>query len=101
MIRYFTRQTEEFPKASGSFTRLPGDNSKLALRPADWGHENGTDKVGKWSCEGRKAMWDHAAFIAHSTHWLLESSRDASRWECDDYFPPTPPVGSFWKIYVR
>ena len=97
VIRYFTGQAEEFPKASGSFTRLPGDNSHLALRPADWGMEGGTYKVGKWSHQGRKALWDHAAFIAFSAHWHLEPPR----WECDDYFPPTPPVGSFWKIYVR
>ena len=97
VVRYFTRQVEEFPKASGSFTRLPGDNSLLALRPADWGKEGGTYKVGKWSHQGKKALWDHAAFILHSAHWLLVSSR----WECDDYTSSTPPVGTFWKIYVR
>ena len=97
----FTRQTEEFPKASGSFTRLPGDNSHLALRPADWGKEGPTYKVGKWSHQGKKVLWDCPAFIQNYAHWLLEPPR----WECDDFkynHPnPTPPVGSFWKIYVR
>ena len=97
VVRYFTGQVEEFPKASGSFTRLPGDNSLLALHPADWGYENGRYKVGKWSHQGRKALRDHAAFIQYSAHWLLWHSR----WECDDYNTPTPPVGTFWKIYVR
>ena len=97
VIRYFTGQVEEFPKASGSFTRLPGDNSLLALRPADWGKEGSTYKVGKWSHQGRKALWNHAAFIAGYAHWLLGSSR----WECDDATSSPPPVGSFWKIYVR
>ena len=97
VIRYFTGQVEELPKASGSFARLPGDNSRLALRPADWGYEGGTYKVGKWSHQGTKALWDHAAFIQSYAHWLLVNSR----WECDDYNPPTSPVGSFWKIYVR
>ena len=97
VIRYFTGQTEELPQASGSFTRLPGDNSHLALHPADWGHENGKFKVGKWSSQGTKALWDHVAFIAATAHWVLMPPR----WECDDYNPPTPPVGSFWKIYVR
>ena len=90
---------EEFPKASGSFTRLPGDNSHLALHPADWGKEGPTFKVGKWSHQGKKSLWDCAAFIKEYAHWLLQES--PSRWECDDYIPPTPPVGSFWKIYVR
>jgi len=97
VIRYFTGQVKELPKASGSFTRLPGDNSHLALRPADWGYENGISKVGKWSIPWSKALWDHVVWIVNKAHWLLESSR----WECDDYNPPTPPVGSFWKIYVR
>ena len=97
VIRYFTGQTEEFPQASGSFTRLPEDNSQLALSPADWGKEGGTYRVGKWSHQGKKALWDHVVLIQNKAHWLLESSR----WECDDYNPPTPPVGSFWKIYVR
>ena len=101
VIRYFTGQVEEFPKASGSFTRLPGDNSHLALRPADWGKEGSTYKVGKWSHEGKKVLWDCPAFIENYAHWLLEERR----WECDDfkYNHPnhTPPVGSFWKIYVR
>ena len=97
VIRFFTGQTEEFPKASGSFTRLPGDNSHIALRPADWGYENGTYKVGKWSHQGMKALWDPVAFIAYYAHWLLEPRR----WECDDFSTLLPPVGSFWKIYVR
>ncbi|XP_044163164.1 uncharacterized protein LOC114964680 isoform X1 [Acropora millepora] len=98
VIRYFTGQAEEFPKACGSFTRLPGDNSHLALRPTDWGLEGNTFKVGKWSYQGKKALWDHVAFIESTAHWLLEPPR----WECDDFNPsPTPPVGSFWKIYVR
>ena len=97
VIRYFTGQTEELPQASGSFTRLPGDNSLLALRPADWGYEKDTYKVGKWSHQGKKALWDHVVLIQNKAHWLLESSR----WECDDYNPPFPPVRSFWKIYVR
>ncbi|XP_044163163.1 uncharacterized protein LOC122947027 [Acropora millepora] len=98
VIRYFTGQVKELPKASGSFTRLPGDNSHLAFRPADWGYENGMTKVGKWSIPWSKALWDHVVWIVNTAHWLL-----GSRWECDDYNPeaPTPPVGSFWKIYVR
>ena len=88
---------EEFPKASGSFTRLPGDNSHLALHPADWGKEGGTYKVGKWSCQGTKALWNHVVFIVNTAHWFLMSPR----WECDDYTSSTPPVGRFWKIYVR
>ena len=97
VIRYFTEQTEELSQASGSFTRLPGDNSLLALSPADWGYEKGTYMVGKWSHQGRKAMWDHVVFIVNRAHWLLASPR----WECDDFTSSTPPVGSFWKIYVR
>ena len=101
VIRYLTGQTEELPKASGSFTRLPGDNSHLALRPTDWGYEKGSFKVGKWSQQGMKALWNHVAFIGATAHWLLEPPR----WECDDFKynspNPTPPVGSFWKIYVR
>ena len=97
VIRYFTGQVEEFPKASGSFTRLPGDNSHLALYPANWGKENGNYHVGKWSHQGSKALWDHVALIKGYAHWLLQPSR----WECDDFSPSTPPTGSFWKIYVR
>ncbi|XP_044184093.1 uncharacterized protein LOC122964529 [Acropora millepora] len=101
VIRYFTGQVEDFPKASGSFTRLPGDNSHLALHPADWGKEGPTYKVGKWSHQGMKSLWNCSAFIQNYAHWLLEDPR----WECDDYNPrssaPIPPVGSFWKIYVR
>ncbi|XP_067042696.1 uncharacterized protein [Acropora muricata] len=98
VIRYLTEQTEELPKASGSFTRLPGDNSLLTLRPADWGYEKDTYKVGKWSHQGKKALWDHLVFIQDHAHWLLESSR----WECDDFTSSSsPPTGSFWKIYVR
>ena len=100
VVRYFTGQVEDFPKASGSFTRLPGDNSLLALRPADWGMEGGRYEVGKWSHQGKKALWDHAAFILNSAHWVLGSPR----WECDDYTrrnTPILPVGTFWKIYVR
>ncbi|XP_067042686.1 uncharacterized protein [Acropora muricata] len=101
VIRYFTGQVEEFPKASGSFTRLPGDNSLLAPRPAVWGKEGSKFKVGKWSHEGKKVLWDCPAFIQNYAHWLLEPDR----WECDDFkynHPnPYPPVGSFWKIYVR
>ena len=92
VIRYFTRQTQEFPKASGSFTRLPGDNSPLALRPADWGKEGGTFKVGKWSHEGKEVLWDCPAFIQNYAHWLLEPLR----WECDDYkYKSHSPCGEF------
>ena len=97
VIRYFTGQVEELPKASGSFTRLPGDNSHLALDPAAWGLEDGEYGVGKWSLQWTNALWDHVAWIGSTAHWLLEPGR----WECDDFHPSTLPTGSFWKIYVR
>ena len=98
VIRYFTGQVEELPKASGSFTRLPVDNSHLALDPAAWGYENGKFGAGKWSHQGIKAsLWDHVAWIGGIAHWVLRSPR----WECDDSSFSTPPTGSFWKIYVR
>ena len=98
VIQYFTGQTDTKPASCGSYRKLSDDNSDLAQRCAEWGRDNGQLNVSKWGNDGMRELYDHPAFIYRAHHWV--TSRDRSRWECDD-FAIDPSPGDFWKIFVR
>ena len=105
VIKYFTAQTNTFPKSCGSYYRLPDDNSKLARQCSKWGRESEKYFVGQWHHDGflvKDRLFNHPAFVGHKVHFLVEQS--SGRWECDD-FENTPGYtisrNDFWKIFVR
>ncbi|XP_078348954.1 uncharacterized protein LOC144633901 [Oculina patagonica] len=98
VVQYFSRQTDAIPYACGSFTRLHGDNSKLASDCGSWGAESGVYEVAKWGHGGLRELYEFPAFIVNFYHWV--TSPVSNRWECDDFDSAVLP-GDFWKIYVR
>ena len=103
VVQFFSGQTNIFPNACGSFTRLEGDNSYLASDCNRWGKYKGGFQVNKWGHEGMRALNEYPAFIRgthQSYHWTTNPVW--TRWECDDneYDPRTNHTGD-WKIFVR
>ena len=99
VVKYFSGQTEVQPDACGSFVRMDNDDSLLAGLCHKWGKEGGLFEVGKWGHNrDQKRLYDHAAFVWGSYHWLL--FEDASRLECDDWRVGVSS-GDFWKVFVR
>ena len=96
VVQYFSRQTDVMPDACGSFVRIKGDNSVLAGNCRQWGRDNGAYKVGKWSHEGYRELYQYPAFIQNYYHWGIIGNRR----ECDD-FVNSVSSGAYWKIYVR
>ena len=97
VVQFFSGQTDIFPKACGSFTRLEGDNSYLASDCSRWGKEKDVYEVNKWGHEGMRALNEFPAFILAKYHW--STNPVWPRWECDD-FKYDPLIGD-WKIFVR
>ena len=101
VVQYFSGQTDVQPDACGSFVRMKDDNSRLAGVCDEWGKENGAFMAGKWGHEDKNQtmrLYNHAAFVVSSYHWLLTPG--GSRWECDD-FSVGVSSGDFWKVFVR
>ena len=105
VIKYFTAKTNNLPKSCGSYYRLPNDNSTLASQCSKWGYQSEKYFVGKWNHDGARGkgrLFNHAAFVRGTAHWLIGQS--SGRWECDD-FENTPGYtisqNDFWKIFVR
>ena len=101
VVQYFSGQTDVPPSSCNSFQTLDGDNSQLAKQCDKWGND-GAHYVGKWGHylkQGQHRLYNHAAFIAYSYHWVIVNGN----WLCDDdaqsNFVISP--GDFWKIYVR
>ncbi|XP_028416056.1 uncharacterized protein LOC114539640 isoform X1 [Dendronephthya gigantea] len=106
VIKYFTAQTNTFPKSCGSYYRLPDDNSILASQCSRWGREsNNTYFVGKWGIDGSQVkarLFNHPAFVSGQAQWFTGGSKQ--RWECDDFYSIsgyTISPDDFWKIFVR
>ena len=105
VVQYFSGQTNVMPDSCGSFVRVKTDNSRLAKLCDQWGTQNGTVKVGKWSRDniagGRTRLYNHPAFVSGEHYWLLGVR---SRWECDDFTARknmSIASGDFWKVFVR
>ncbi|XP_078348977.1 fibrinogen-like protein A isoform X1 [Oculina patagonica] len=99
VVQYFSRQTDAFPYACGSYATIEGDNSILAGDCANWGKEFLLYKVGKWGHQGMRELYEFPIFIYPSYHWA--TNPDWDRWECDDLLSVPVSHGDFWKIYVR
>ncbi|XP_028406450.1 uncharacterized protein LOC114528940 [Dendronephthya gigantea] len=105
VIKYFTAQTNTFPKSCGSYYRLPDDNSTLASQCSRWGYYQSKYFVGLWHHAGgtiKNRLFNHAAFIGGKVHWLVQQAN--GRWECDDFISSSGYAKSpndFWKIFVR
>ena len=100
VVQYFSGQTDVLPASCGSFQRMGDDCSMLSVKCDRWGND-GSHHVGKWGHyhkKGQLRMYDHAAFVAHKYHWVI----DGSNWLCDDGGSNAiVSSGDFWKIYVR
>ena len=96
-VKYLSGETDVMPASCGSFVIMSNDNSRLSRTCKDWGYEKGSPKVGKWGGQTEDRLYNHAAFVWYSYHWLL---RPSGRWECDDYLVGVSP-GDFWKVFVR
>ena len=101
VVLYFSGQTEVRPASCGSFVKMENDNSRLAEDCKQWGYDDGSYYVGKWSHvspavgAGGK-LYSHVAFVLSKYNWVLHPSR----WECDDYNVGVSS-GDFWKVFVR
>ena len=96
-VKYFSGETDVKPASCGSFVIMSNDNSWLSRTCKDWGYEKGSPKVGKWGGQTEDRLYNHAAFVWCSYHWLL---RPSGRWECDDFNVGVSP-SDYWKIFVR
>ncbi|CAB3988689.1 Hypothetical predicted protein [Paramuricea clavata] len=100
VVKYFTAQTDSFPKSCGSFYSLPDDNSMLSKSCRQW-------KDGNWSAvqpvlpDEKFRLVSHVAYVQSKYHWISMPPR----WECDDYYPRyldiVLPSGDYWKLFVR
>ncbi|XP_068706103.1 uncharacterized protein [Montipora capricornis] len=105
VVQYFSGQTDVLPYACGSFVKMNDDNSRLAEKCHEWGKENGTYGVGKWSHQNldEDRLYNHPAFYENGAHWLLAYNHKSfsGRFECDDYKNEKISANDFWKIYAR
>lgn len=100
VVQYFSGQTDEQPKACGSFVRMEDDNSQLASSCHLWGNKDND----KWEMETNKnshPMYRHAAYIrqGHNANWVIFPTSDGKK-QCDDCTNDVS-TGDFWKIFVR
>ena len=100
VVQYFSDQTDVRPDACGSFVRMKNDDSRLAGACRNWGNNNTSLYVGKWSTPKKteRRLYGQAVYVWYKYHWLI--SRKGGRVECDD-FKGGVSAGDFWKIYVR
>jgi len=100
VVQYFSGQTDVPPDACGSFVRMENDNSRLAEVCHQWGYDGTRDYIDKWGHVSlyQDRLYNHAAFVAHSYHWLLTPG--GSRLECDDGHVGVSS-GDFWRVFVR
>ena len=95
VVNFFTT-SDNIPVACGSFTRLPDDNSSLAVNCDKWGQPT-------------KNRWGHASKLTNDRLFvrpLTWSStrfyrlKGGSRYQCDDKTFPLS-VGDIWQVFVR
>ena len=102
VVKYFSNQTDAFPKSCGSFLRMKDDNSKLAANCIQWYRKT-------WGSPSGTNRFRVVAFVNSKYHWLLEGSwllEGGLRWECDDYNSNGAEyfglsTGDFWRVFVR
>ena len=97
VVKYFTN-SETQPEACGSFTRLSGDNSTLAINCANWGHPT----ANRWASGfwiGDKRLYSRPIFWLYDHYFTLSF---ANRFSCDDKLNDLAmSVGDTWQIFVR
>ena len=98
VVQYFSGQTDDRPKACGSFVTMEDDNSQLASSCHLWGNN---DTWGTESNKFRHQMYRHATYISqgYNANWVIFPSSDGKK-QCDDDTNDVS-TGDFWKIFVR
>ena len=97
-VQHFSSPADVQPDACGLFVRMENDKSRSAGDCGRWGFDNAY-QVGKWGHhKDQERLYDHAAFVEYSYHWLLVLG--GSRWQCDDYLVGVSPE-DFWRVFVR
>ena len=95
VVNFFTT-SDNIPVACGSFTRLPDDNSSLAVNCDKWGQPT-------------KNRWGHASKLTNDRLFvrpLTWSStrfyrlKGGSRYQCDDKTFPLSVI-DIWQVFVR
>ena len=102
VVRYFSDQTNDLPASCGSFVRMSDDNSRLAEKCEQWGYEDSSRHVGKWSKDdvtGSRRMYNNPIFIEGEHQWRLVGEKLL----CDDSATHIIQISpsDFWKIYAR
>ena len=96
VVKFFT-SSNNIPKACGSFSRLPDDNSSLAVKCDKWGFPN-TDR---WGHENM--LTDSRLFLRPMT--LASVPRfyrlKGPKYQCDDDDDLNPSIGDTWQVFVR
>lgn len=96
VVKFFTT-SNTMPVACGSFTRLPADNSSLAVNCDQWGFPN-------------KNRWGHSEYrkkdsrlFTKPVSWLRTSLfrfHSTEFYKCDDV-EASISLGDTWRIFVR
>ena len=96
VVKFFT-SSNNMPKACGSFSRLPDDNSSLAVNCDKWGFPN-TDR------------WGHGNMLTDSRLFLRPMTLASvprfyrlkgPKYQCDDDDDLNPSIGDTWQVFVR
>ena len=98
VVRFFT-ESDTMPRACGSFTRLPDDNSSLAQNCDKWGHPN----PDRWG-HGEKLFVNRLfkkPFTWASTRFFRFDGNANSPYNCDDSEGVAMSLGDIWQIFVR
>ena len=96
VVEFFT-DSDTIPEACGSFTRLPDDNSTLAINCANWGYPN-TNLWGHNTNINDKRLFTRP-ILWTSTHYYTIIGNPLT---CDDKLKDLPmSLGDTWKIFVR
>ncbi|KAL9987330.1 hypothetical protein ACROYT_G001617 [Oculina patagonica] len=97
VAKFFT-VSDTMPEACGSFTRLPDDNSTLAINCDSWGYPN-TNRWGHISNLNDKRLYTRPFLWASKLYYTLLSKSARS---CDDNLKENAiSLGDTWQIFVR
>ncbi|KAJ7382431.1 hypothetical protein OS493_035080 [Desmophyllum pertusum] len=95
VVKFFT-ESDTMPTACGSFTRLPDDNSSLAVNCDKWGFRN-NNRWGHQSYLNDKRLFSKPIVWQSNHHYQF--SRPKSYF-CDD-ISEDMSLGDTWQIFVR
>lgn len=96
VLKFFT-SSNNMPKAYGSFSILPDDNSSLVVNCGKWGYPNSD----RW---GHGNMLTNSRLFIRAMTWVSVPRfyrLKGPKYHCDDNDNLNPSIGDTWQVFVQ